>query len=329
MVSLPSDIGGVFDIFGLGSSFFSSELAPSLATPTGWFQRVSVLLFAFSLLGFSAAVHPRLDEGSRPSIVLGSIIVLAVSVAFSAVVYLDSKGDISNREQWRTAHDAVSIKALPDMTKIEGTVDIHPGKDLFLDIDVTFKAPDDESIKKAFFTLNPGQKVEGVTASSGTPLQFVNENGLLEIELLEVIAPGHETTVHIIAKGLPDDSFAYLYSAFDLTNSTGIKSGDIPLLGMFPGVFDNSYVALMPGLRWLPMSGPDKNRDDPRLRPVDFYNVDLRVILPEGWLAAGPGRRQETDEKSERSTFRFASTAPVPEVALLASRFESRAMKVE
>jgi len=85
----------------------------------------------------------------------------------------------------------------------------------------------------------------------------------------------------------------------------------------------------MPGLRWLPASGPEKDRDDPRVRSVDYFNIDLKVDLPGGWLAAGPGRRHKVEGNSDGVSFRFFPPAPVPEVALVASRFENRAMEVE
>ena len=51
--------------------------------------------------------------------------------------------------------------------------------------------------------------------------------------------------------------------------------------------------------------------------------------LPGGWLAAGPGRRHKVEGNAESERFRFSPGAPVPEVALIASRFESRGVEIE
>ena len=59
-------------------------------------------------------------------------------------------------------------------------------------------------------------------------------------------------------------------------------------------------------------------RDDPRQRPTDFFELELEVSVPDGWLVAGPGRRD-----GNGGTFRFQPGAPLDEVALVASRFES------
>ena len=63
------------------------------------------------------------------------------------------------------------------------------------------------------------------------------------------------------------------------------------MLGFMPGLFDQSYVALMPGIRWLPSAGADTPNGAARTHPPDYFNVDLTVEVPEGWLVAGPGRR--------------------------------------
>jgi ABC-type transport system involved in multi-copper enzyme maturation permease subunit len=329
MVWLPGVYGGLLDISGFGAAFFTSEIVPKIAPPEGWIQRFSVLLAAFSLLGFSAAVHPRLDGGSRSQLTAGSIIVTVIALVFSAGVYYETKGQIEIRKTCIEAHDAYTEEIIPDLKKVSGNIKVTPGKDLFLDLDITFGAPDEGPLHKALFTLNPGQKVQSVSDSSGRSINFTHENGLLEISLSQTLEPGEEKTVHLTAQGVPDDSFAFLYSGFDMATTTGLKAGDIPMLGMYPYIYDETFVALMPGLRWLPVSGSEKGRDDPSIRAIDYFNVDLKVDLPKGWLAAGPGRRHKVEGNSDGVSFGFSPPAPVPEVALIASRFESRSMEVE
>ena len=99
------------------------------------------------------------------------------------------------------------------------------------------------------FTLNPGQKVESVSDSTGKPLDFINENGLLNITLPQVLKAGGETSVHLTVHGPPDDRFVYLYSSYNPEDSTGRESGDLPLLGLIPSLFDKDFIALMQRVR--------------------------------------------------------------------------------
>ncbi len=321
--------GAVFDITGIGATFYCSEIVPHLASPEGWLQRLSILFSAFSLLGFSAAVHPRLDGGSRLKLNIGSIIVMVIALFFAGAAYNQYARVTRNMETWKEAHEAFNEEMIPDLEKITGNIEISPGKDLFLDLDITFGAPDEGPLHKALFTLNPGQEVKSVVNSTGKLMTFHHENGLLELFLPQPLGPGEKTTVHFIVQGPPNNRFAFLESAFDLYTIKGTESGDVPILGEATGIFDKAFVALMPGLRWLPASGPETGRDDPRIRAVDYFDVDLRVDLPRGWLVAGPGKRHLVEENSRTVSFRFSPQAPVPEVALIASRFESRAMEVE
>ena len=329
MLFLPSIYGGLLDITGAGSAFFTSDIIPNIATSDGLIQRFSVLFAAFSLLGFSAAIHPRLDGGSRLKLAAGSTVILICAFLFSGFLLFSHKNDISVKAEWKEAHTALTDETVPDVKKISGSMNISPGKDITLDIDVIFGAPEEGVLEKALFTLNPGLKVESVSDSTGKPMSFTNENGLLDIVLPQTLTAGDETGVHVTAHGSPDDRFAYLYSAYNPGESTGIKSGNLPLLGLRSSIFDKKFIALVPALRWLPASGSEKDRDDPGKRAVDFFNLDLKVDLPAGWLAAGPGRRQKMEENSDGVTFRFSPPAPVPEVALVASKFESRSMEVE
>ena len=326
---LQSIYGTLLDITGFGSAFFTSDIMPSIATSDGLIQRFSVLFAALSLLGFSAAIHPRLDGGSRPKLAAGSAVLLICALLFSGYLFYNYTVDVRTREEWKDAHAALTDEIVPDVKKISGSVNIKPGKDLSLDLDIVFGAPDEAPLDKALFTFNPGLKVENVSDSTGKPMSFTNENGLLVIIMSHSLNAGEETGVHLTAHGLPDDRFAYLYSSYNPEESTGRESGNLPIFGLISSIFDKKFIALVPALRWLPESGPEKDRDDPRKRAVDYFSVDLKVDLPAGWLAAGPGRRHKMDGNSDGARFRFSPPAPVPEVALVASKFESRSMEVE
>ena len=85
--NLPLAYGMLFDIIGISSMDFASDIVPHLATTAGWLQRLSVLFAAFGLLGLSAAVHPRLESGSRGRLTFGSIIVMITAFILAGSVY--------------------------------------------------------------------------------------------------------------------------------------------------------------------------------------------------------------------------------------------------
>lgn len=327
--SLPLNYGRLFDFLGILYIKFPSDIMPSMFDGMGLIHQLGVLLVSFGLLGITTAVHPRLDKHSRIGPALGSCIVFIIAIGFMGFCHYRDAHNIKMSELWMTAHTVRINAPVPDIQSISGNVGIVPGKALDLDIDLSFRAPEEESIKIAIFTLNPGQKVKEALDASGQPLPFNHENGLLEFILPRPLGPGEETSIHLSIGGQPDERFAYLESALNPDTMTSLELSYMELLGDEPAIFDSRFVALMPGIRWLPASGPEKGRDDPRIRAVDYFNVDLSVDLPNDWLAAGPGRRHRIETEGSGTRFRFSPQAPVPNVALIASRFESRSIEVD
>ena len=324
---LPLTFGPFSDVTGAYMVNFPSDIVPGIADRVGWLQRIAVLLAAFGLLGLASVIHPRLDGGSRPRGAAQAGLVLLTAVALMAVGYGWRTGELAQLEAWKEAHAARTEQAIPDMVRLSGTVTINPGRELTLDLELQFRAPDDTAIETALFTLNPGLEVVEAETPGGDAVEVHHENGLLELALAAPLAAGQETTIRLRTIGRPNNWFAYLDNVKTPEALTALQ-GQLFLLGFERGIFDRRYVALMPGTRWLPATGVDVGRGDTRTRARDFFEVDLTVELPEGWLAAGPGRRQDADG-GEGVRYRFDPGAPMHEVALIASRFESFAIDVE
>lgn len=312
---------------GLGLSF-PSDLIPAVADGPGWLQRLGVLVAAAGLLALAAAIHPRLDGGSRGRTAMAAAVLLAVAGLLVGGVAVMRTAEVRQLEAWRDAHLARQDGPVPDLESIGGTVKVEPGRNLAMDVEVAFRAPTDRPLAAALFSLNPGLEVRSVRNGAGADLPFTHRDGLLEITLVPALGPGQRAEVEVSIQGRPDLRFGYLDSSLVLENLT-LRDAQVFLLGDLRGIFDRRYVALMPGVRWLPAPGADVGRDDPSRRPPDFFDVDLEVEVPRHFLVAGPGRRQELGLEGKRARFRFAPGAPVPEVALLAARFESRSTQAE
>lgn len=328
VLALPLYCGSLLDFSGMYVVDFPSEIVPGIADTVGWLQRTAALLTALGTLGLSAAIHPRLDGGSRARTAASALGVLAAGVFLAGFGFFLRSGDLEMIERWRGVHAARADVPVPDLTSISGEVKIAPGTALKAELDLSFRAPAEKPIDTALFTLNPGQTVLEVQDAAGRPLAFTHEDGLLAVNLPTPLAPGTETKIRLSLGGLPDRRFAYLYSARTPEETTAVN-GQLFLLGFEPMLFDERFVALMPGVRWLPAPGPEKGRDDPSLRALDFFDINLLVEVPSGWLVAGPGRRQDVAGAAGGARFRFAPPAPVPEVALIASEFESQSVEIE
>ncbi|MCC6201435.1 MAG: hypothetical protein IT494_00345 [Gammaproteobacteria bacterium] len=318
------------DYIGIAQLGATSDFVPAIARDLwAWLQRVGVLLVAFGLIGIAAAIHPRLDDGRRAiRFAAGTAVVIA------GLGLLGGAGGARQRaipqlDQWAAAHQAHADDVVPDLVAIRGEVVIEPGRVLDGKLALEFRARPGTSLTRALFTLNPGLTVQRITNADGNPIEFTHANGLLELVLPQPLAGGEVMTVALDYRGAPRLAFGYLDSAVVIERGNIIAS-TVGLLGTDRGIFDRRYVALLPGIGWLPVPGADVARDDPRLRPRDFFLLDLEVEVPEGWLPAGPGRREDrTGAAPDRARYRFAPGVPVPEVALLAGRFAQRQTEIE
>ena len=312
------------DITGGYSVNFPSDLLPGLAPGLGLLQRLGYFAGGCALLVLAAAVHPRRDDARRGVLAGAGAGLFALALVLTGATWRDQASALAQKDRWRAAHTARRDDPVPDLRSITGRVSIDPGRRLGEELELTLAAPPGRPLERALFTLNPGMHVERVGVPGGQALEQTHRDGLLDVRLPAPLAPGESTRLALTLSGVPDARFAYLDETKELMRLNPANA-QIFILGFFSSIYDSRFVALMPGVRWLPAPGAEIGRGDPLVRPADFFDVDLTVEVPEGWLVAGPGRREPAGGKA----FRFAPAAPLPDVALVAAAFDSRAVEVD
>lgn len=328
LFSVPTSHSAFFDYAGTTWAGMPSDLVPAMMVPGGMLHRIGFLVLALGLLGVAAAIHPRLDGSRRLQPAAAALALAAVGVV---LISLTVRGRVVEAEQvatWQAAHEARADEPVADILSVDGRVTVDPGRTLSAELVVDVGAPADRALERVLLTLNPGLAVDEVRAASGAALDFVQANGLLDIELDRALRAGERTSLTLRYAGHPNVLFAYLDSTFDLS-SMDLNEAQITLLGYDAGIFDRRFVALMPGIRWLPAAGVDVRRDDSRDRPTDYFDIELDVEVPRSWLAAGPGKRVTVGSTDETVTFRFAPGTAVPEVAIVAGELESFATEID
>ena len=293
---------------------WASDMAPRFVDVEMAGQRGALVLFAAAFVAFASVAHARADAPSRSGR-LGAAVALAVAGG-SGVAWagLQSAEDLNLRAQWRAVHEEVDpLRGIPDVETIAGDIVVLPGVRLEMDLRVAFAKPAGST--RLTFSFNPGLRIERLSAG-GQAVPFSHQDGLLVIDLPRSSAAGDRATVGLKAVGIPDPRFAYLDSAVEWRRRP--SDSPLALLGTESSLFDRRFVALMPGIAWLPVAGANLARPGAN---TDFFRVDLTVEAPRGWLVAAPGRREEV-EGSDANRTRFRPAWAVAEVGLLAGRFE-------
>ena len=323
---LPVVAYPLVDIFGLTiATPFPTDMTTEIGTPQGWLQRFGFLIISCALLGFAAAIHPRLDDSNRKQTALLSGAILAIGGAFLVASTLALNG-VAPDPVWVAAHEAVEQEAAPDIVRMDANISVDPGNALQAQVEVEVQAPANTRLDSLLFTLNPGFALDSVTDANGQALDATHANGLLRIAL--PLAAGQRTTLTLAYSGAPDNQFAYLDSRLQFESLADFNARG--LSGTEPGMFDSAFVALMPGTYWLPLAGNDLNRDDTRAHGRDFFSASVEVEVPGAWLVAGPGARATVAAQQPGNVrFRFAPQPQVSEVALVAAEYVSYATDLD
>ena len=293
---------------------WASDMVPRFMDVEMAVQRGALVLFAAAFVGFASVAHTRADGASRRGR-LGTAVALAVAGG-SGVAWAGLQGaeDLNVRAHWRAVHEEVdALHGFPDVERIAGDIVLLPGVQLEMDLRMTLAKSAGST--RLIFSFNPGLRIERLSAG-GQAVPFTHEDGLLVIDLPRSSSARDGATIRLKAVGIPDPRFAYLDSGVEWRQRP--SDSPLALLGTEPSLFDRRFVALMPGVAWLPVAGVNLARPGAH---TDFFHADLTVEAPRGWLVVGPGRREEVDRGNANST-RFRPTWAVSEVGLIAGRFE-------
>ena len=295
-----------------------SDILPRHPLVVDFIQRGLVLLLGAGLLGVAASSLQRRDAIPRPGGFAFGGVLLALGACGIGVLVWFATAARDERVVWAHAHEAALDLPRVDLRRLSGTVTVDPGRELVIDVDLALRVPD-AGIDELVFSLNPAMELESAHLD-GEEMPFHHALGLLSVAPPSPLAAGSETTLSIHARGVPDPRFGYLDSAVWALDET-LVGMPIMLQGEKASLFEGDYVALTPAVRWLPMPGPNFGVDDARQAP-DFHEIDLAVEIPEGWLAAGPGRIEGD------GGLVFRPSVPLAQFPLFAAPFVRRSLTV-
>lgn len=293
-------------------------------------HRTSIIFLAIGVVGLSVFFFKRRDQMKQTPIVCASLVVLAIGC--SIVVGLLAWNDTQQRERmaWIQAHRELDSVPIADLEAVWGDIRIEPGSLMELDLNLSVSARKGEELNELVFSFNPGLSITNLSLESEERIDYTFEKGVLRIPLDETLVHGVQLEVALQATGRPAMRFAYLDEDFDVRQQASSESSPVLALGQDASIFENSYVALMPSIRWLPIAGANFGGNDLESFYKDYFAVDLMVSIPKDWTFAAPDRQFiESSDNKELAFFRIAPSVPIPNFALIASDFASYTMQLE
>ncbi len=309
-----------------GVAFFASDLAPRFLSWDILINRTGVVILASSFLLLAACLYPRLiNPDARPIWIGGGLGVFLVGLLTVGGLGYSKILDLQRVEHWAAVHKEHQSHQLTDVESITGSVEIRPGRTIKLDLKFDMAPQSNEKVDTWLFSFNPAYRIDHIAVDNEVlnDKDYKFEDGLLHIPTPNTGDSGG--TVHLVAQGVPDPLFAYLDSTVDWKTLEPTRAKRIAVLGQKPYVFHPQFVALLAGVSWFPTAGAAYGRDVFEIYKRDFFELNLEVLVPDEWIVAGPGTRQSLD--APNTGFRFNPSHPVPEFALIGSRFVRRAFE--
>ena len=309
-----------------GNVVFASELTPTLLTPTIVMNRITLLLLSIGFLYWSSYLDKRLSPTRLRDLTLGCTSICLGLIVFGSLIGVHMQ-EHRNIDRWVKVHDEHFVpSAFPDVREISGSINIEPGRNLSLDLTLDVSVEASQNIDYVIFSLNPGYEISELIVAGVQVKDEDFRHGLLKI-------PRHYFTsgtnvLEIVAQGRPNVQFAYLDSIDAIAQVEGPDIRQLRLLGTENSIFRGDFIVLLPGIKWYPTSGTSTKEDYWEHRERDFFTIDVSVTVPKRWQVAGPSKREST-EHDNRITYRFEQSSPIPEFALVGSKFESASMEVE
>ncbi|MXZ44605.1 MAG: hypothetical protein F4Z01_06505 [Gammaproteobacteria bacterium] len=306
-----------------GSALVPSDLASVFVSPAIVGNKFAVLFVSIALLFFAASMFPRTDVQRRISTLFG-IAASAIAVVIFIALITAVHGTESRKEAWATEHRQLDVSSFPDVQHLEGVIDLRPGRKIILDVTLTVLSPSQNTTDSVTLSLNPGYTIQQlyVDGEGTTDYSFLT-TGILKLP--KDLLPELSHDIRIQATGKLNDRFAYLDQERDFQI---FPNRSVRQLGLRNHIFHRDFVALMPGVVWYPISGSVVDRDEPEIRKRDLFTTDLQIFVPDNWHVATVGKRQ-LDDSQRRTSYQFTSEAPVPEIAVLASKFDQRTTNIE
>lgn len=308
-----------------GFANIASDLLPRFAEWPAIVQRSSLVMIAAGVVMCAAAIHRRCDPATPLLRIARGSTLVAAGLAGIAGLFVHASQRIEERDGWRAAHAAERERPRWDLERIAGRVEVMPGERLELDVDVVLRSPASAGPAALVLSFNPGMRIQDLKLD-GVDVSHQHAAGLLRVEPGGPYSQGSRVVLSLAATGVPDPLFGYLDAAVDPMRRSVVNS-QLHVLGTEVSIFERDYVALMPGGHWLPAPGAVFPSSGPA-RPRDFFEIDIEVGVPRGWLAAGPGRRADAGGDDKSARFRFRPDTLVSSVGILAAGFERRVLDV-
>ncbi len=311
---------GLLDYGCFFAPLFWSDLVGFGDIQTILWQRLFYIVLAFSLLGFSILLYPRLRQSvwsQRISQVCAvAFLLLAAGVGYSIIhnqkaLQQEREYDFTFQKEWlaepicKVAHYDFNIKF--------GEKKNAPLQVL---VKLALSNPNPQSLEQLIFALNSALRVSQVFRQDGSPIEFTQEHQLLRLDLVsQVLQPTSTDTIQISYAGSID---ADKFMLDRLPDEKGIidKSNGPWIQGNMSAWLSQDFAVLPAQCGWYPVPGAAAGYQFSSPRPKYFATANFQIQTAKELSVVTQGEKSERRLEGSKAIHHFKVRTPVPGFSL-------------
>ncbi len=283
------------------------------------------LLFGLGCIAITPLLSSRLPQSRLASLGAGVVAICCMGGAgWSGYTYMEARwSERDYREHLRMLSSEAARLSAPTMTACRLDVADERGNQLAITADLTITNEGTSELDTLLLTLNPGLRVEEITAQE-TALTFRRDEHLLRVVPLEALAPADTMQLRLEYQGSIDERFCYLDVEDERMEAQyRLWLHSVPKQYSMVGP---DFVHLTPETGWYPRAGVPPGTAFPEPGHRDYADYEISVTPPEGWSVFSQGT---VEVDSLTGVHRFRTDDPLPQVSLTMGQYEVRQLVVE
>ncbi|MFQ5628588.1 MAG: M1 family aminopeptidase, partial [bacterium] len=293
-------------------------------------QRLFYTLLAFSFLGFSIILYPRLRQStfSHTVAAISAVAFLAGAAFVCFNMIAANRQNQGSIEQARAFQEQWISQPSCQIKHYDFDIDFGDNKTpLKVSAKLRLFNPHEQPLRQLAFALNGDLKVSQVKRMDGSTIDFNQEFQLVILDMQDrPLQPAVVETIQFDYAGSIDDD-GFLLDRLAGMDGMLYRDDGPWVLGKMAAYLSESHAMLPAEIGWYPFPGTAGGYDLANPRRKNFATATFAISAQKDLSVITQGRRLETKEATARKISRFAVDVPLPKFSLNIGRYERLARK--
>jgi ABC-type transport system involved in multi-copper enzyme maturation permease subunit len=309
---------GLFDYGAFFAPVFASDFIGFGDIKMVLWQRLFFVLLAFTLLGITILMYPRLRQSKSSHLAVSVFTGLCLVGGVSVALFMKTKqATIANLQAEDLAFQK-ERREHPRFRIIHYDLDVKLGDriaPLKVSAKLAVKNPNADPLAKIVFALNGELRVSGVRGSDSLPILFDQKHQLLLLDFADrPLQPSMIDSIFINYSGSVDADGFMLDRLSEVEGL--IEKQDGPWhQGEMSAWLSESFGMLPAQCGWYPRPGVAAGFDESSREPQNFATAEIRIHHPKDLHVITQGE-SAVDTTGENVMSRFSVAEPLPGFSL-------------